>query len=189
MAAAAFASIGASLNPGEWNKTTSPEENSRTFEKYITKFSRWMSVCSMDLNDKQKWDLLLATGGDDMEDLVIHQAGVETRSMARVAAAVGPPRVEAVAAVVPTPWLEGIALIKTAILRYSNQVMARNKLYSRMPASDYPDWTKWGQELLAQAKRCDWSQYGAEAAALDALLYQCPDEGWKNKIMSGKLDF
>ena len=26
-------------------------------------------------------------------------------------------------------------------------------------------------------------------AALDALLYQCPDEGWKAKILSGKLDF
>ena len=76
-------------------------------------------------------------------------------------------------AVLPTDWDEGIAAIKTAISKYSNQVMARHKLMFLMPASDYSDWRKCGQELLEQAKRCNWEEYTAEVAALDALM--CPN--------------
>ena len=186
----ALQAIAASINPGTWEKVASPEKNSKSFGKYMVKFNRWISVCGMAaLTDKQKWDLLLATAGEDMEDMVVNQAGVEIRQVAQLNAAVGPPVVLAVAAVVPTPFLQGIQLVKTAILRYSNQIMARSRLFTRMPASNYPDWTKWSQELLLQAKRCDWEGYGAEQAALDALVYQCPDKGWKNKILGGKLDF
>ena len=48
--------------------------------------------------------------------------------------------------------------------------MARNKLFAKMPATEFLDWRKWGQELFEQAKRCIWDTYSAEAAALDALL-------------------
>ena len=82
------------------------------------------------------------------------------------------------AGVTPTKWAAGLAMCRAAISKYGNQIMARNKLFTQMPASDYPDWTKWGQELIEQAKRCVWVNYGAEQAALDALVYQCPDEGW-----------
>ena len=89
----------------------------------------------------------------------------------------------------PTNWEEGIAAIKAAIGKYSNEVMARYKLMFQMPASDYADWRKWSQELLEQAKRCKWEEYLAEQAALDALLYQCPNQQWKDKIMEGTLNF
>ena len=39
--------------------------------------------------------------------------------------------------VVPTPWDEGIAMCRTAIQRYTNQIIARNKNFLRRPASDY----------------------------------------------------
>merc|ERR1712030_62570 len=67
--------------------------------------------------------------------------------------------------------------------------MARKKLRFDMPAGDYSDWRKWAQELLLQAKRCNWERYGAEQAALDALLYQCPNQQWKDRLMEGNLNF
>ena len=74
-------------------------------------------------------------------------------------------------------------------MRYTNKIMARNNLFSKMPDSNFSDWRKWGQELLEQAKRCLWGEYRAEEAALDALLYQCPDANWKVKILQGKFNF
>ena len=88
-----------------------------------------------------------------------------------------------------TAWADGIEEIKKAIGKYSNSVMDRYKLMFKMPASDYDDWRKWGQELLEQAKRCKYEEHTAEKAELDALLYQCPNQQWKDKIMEGTLDF
>ena len=43
--------------------------------------------------------------------------------------------------------------------------------------------------MQEQAKRCDWNGYGWEKAALDALIYQCPDKSWRQKIIMEKWDF
>ena len=43
--------------------------------------------------------------------------------------------------------------------------------------------------MLEQAKRCKWEEYTSEVAALDALLYQCPNQQWKDKIMEGTMNF
>ena len=42
----------------------------------------------------------------------------------------------------PTNWEEGIAAIKAAIGKYSNEVMGCYKLMFQMPASDYADCRK-----------------------------------------------
>ena len=47
-----------------------------------------------------------------------------------------------------TPWDEGIQMVRKAIAKYSNQVMARYKLMFEMPVADYTDWLKWCEELL-----------------------------------------
>ena len=58
----------------------------------------------------------------------------------------------------------------------------------KMPASNYPDWKKWTQEIAEQAKRCTLGiHYTWKEAALDALLYQCPDKTWRKKILGGSL--
>ena len=157
----AIAAIAASLNPGEWTKDISAEENLKTFGRYVTRFQRWISVCGMNaFSVQQKWDLFIAMGGQDLEDLILHQARGVTCEIAQVIAAVGPPVVVAVTAVNPTPWEAGLELCRNAISRYTNQIMARNKLLSNMPASDFDDCRKWGQEILEQAKRCLWDKYG-----------------------------
>ena len=135
----ALAQIAATLNPGAWTKDTSPEENLRTFNRYIVEYGRWYGICAAQLNltGSQRWDLFLATGGKDLEDLVVHEAGVEIRQRARVDAVVhvpaqgGQPEVVAVPAVdaiVPTEWEAGLDMIRAAINKHSNQIMARSKL-------------------------------------------------------------
>ena len=78
---------------------------------------------------------------------------------------------------------------RTAIKRHTSQTEARHHLFTEMPASNYTDWRKWGQELCEQAERCDWTDYSWEKVALDALIYQCPDKAWRQKLLMEKQDF
>ena len=135
------------------------------------------------------WDLLIITGGNDMEDLIQFQSGIETRQQARVQAVIGPPAVPEIPQITPSTWEEGMTLARAAINRHTNQTEARHYLWTEMPPSNYTDWRKWGQELVEQAKRCDWNNYAWEKAALDALIYQCPDSLWRQKILMEKWDF
>ena len=174
--------IAAAGNPGPWTKSLDANENLTSFDRYIRLFRRWTSVAGVDnFTDKQMWDLLIITGGPDMEDLIQFQSGIETRQRDRVAGVVGPPAVPEIPRITPSTWDEGMALARAAINRHTNQTEARHFLWTEMPASKYSDWRKWGQELEEQAKRCDWNEYGWEKAALDALIYQCPDKTWRQK--------
>ena len=152
--AAALSAITANLNPAGWVKTTSTEDNALSFEKWITKYEWWESICCGGLGhtSTQRWNFLLSVGGSELEDIILHQAKI----LVKAADPVDPvqaleeqkevrdaqgnvtqehrPAVRAVIgknAVVPTNWDEGIAAIKMAIAKYSNQVMARYNSCSR----------------------------------------------------------
>ena len=210
--AATQSAITANLNPNEWVKMTSAEKNVLSFEKWIAKYERWESLCTGGLNytPTERWNLLLSIGGSDLEDVILHQVDIQVKDIPAVDPVQGQEGQEEIRdaqgnitqqfrapvravigknAIVPTNWEEVIDAIKAAIGKYSNEVMARYKLMFQMPASDYSDWRKWGQELLEQAKRCKWEEYLAEQAAVDALLFQCPNQQWKDKIMEGTLNF
>ena len=81
-----MAAIAANLAPGEWTKTTAAEENGTSFSKWITKYERWESIACGALNHtiEQRWNLLLATGGSDLEDILLHQAKVQTKNIPRI---------------------------------------------------------------------------------------------------------
>ena len=172
--AAALLAITANLNPAQWVKTTSAEENALSFEKWIKKYERWKSICCGGLAHTltQRWNLLLSVEGTELEDLA-----TQTKIQIKALEAIDPVQAQEAQeeirdadgnitqqyraaeravigrnAVQPTEWDEGIAAIKRAIAKYSNQVMARHKLMFLMPASDYADWRKWGQELLSDRK-------------------------------------
>ena len=211
--AGALAAIAANLSPGPWVKTTSAEENGTSFGKWINQYERWESIACGGLNHSpsQRWNLLLATGGSDLEDILLHQAKVQIKTLPRIDPVEGQeeiplipanaqgeggqefqaaiPRVIGRLEVPTTPWEQGIQMIKDTISKYSNQVCARNKLWHNMPAGDYSDWRNWAQELLLQAERCVWEGYGAEQAALDAMTYQCPNQQWKDRLMEGHITF
>ena len=93
----------------------------------ITSFNRWTSVAGLDnFTDKQMWDLLIITGGNDMEDLIQFQSGIETRQQARVQAVIGPPAVPEIPQITPSTWEEGMTLARAAINRHTNQTEDRD---------------------------------------------------------------
>ena len=211
----AMALIGANLHPGGWKKVESHEENLRTFNKWFKAYGRYTNacLCGVNIDDRQKWDIFAATGGDGVYD-AMEEAGIvtiqrdeedevqevphvpyrpagangEPPEQQEVAYVPGRPRVEAI---VPTPFLEGIELIRAVIGKYSNLIMQRKILMTGMPASNYSDWKKWGQMLIQQAERCNYDDgtYNSKVAALDALLFQCLDAEWRKKILAGSMNF
>ena len=80
-------------------------------------------------------------------------------------------------------------MIRANIWEYLNGIMKRSILMTKMPSTDHADWIKWANELTDQAKRINWANYDWKEAALDALLYQCPDAVWRQKILTGRMDF
>ena len=95
------------------------------------------------------------------------------------------PFVPAVIGSTPTVCEVGLQMICNTITKYGNDIMQHNTLMTGMPASNYDSWRIWGLRLKEQSKRCKWgAAYTWEVAALDALLYQCPDPHWKTKILN-----
>ena len=47
----------------------------------------------------------------------------------------------------------------------------------------------WHKEIYKQAKRCDWSNYGTEEAARDAILYQTSDQKLRKRILAINLSY
>ena len=75
-------------------------------------------------------------------------------------------------------------MIRNTITKYSNDIDQRCTLMTGMPASNYDNFRTWGLRLKEQSKRCKWGEeYTWEVDALDTLLYQCPDDQWKTKIL------
>ena len=73
------------LSPGKWESDpASPEENLRTFNEWVEEFDRWIRHCGVPLQIQQRWALMIATGKEDMKDLVIHQAGVQVKQRPRI---------------------------------------------------------------------------------------------------------
>ena len=92
--------------------------------------------------------------------------------------------------VLPSEFQAGLKLIRDTISKHSNPIIQRAILMTEMPPSNYDDWRTWGLALKEQSQRCKWGpNYTWEVAALDALLYQCPDDHWRKKILAGKWDF
>ena len=84
--AGALAAIVANLAPGPWVKTTSAEENGTSFAKWINQYERWESIACGGLGhtDTKRWNLLLAIGGSDLEDILLHQAKVQIKTIPRI---------------------------------------------------------------------------------------------------------
>ena len=100
------------------------------------------------------------------------------------------PHVPGVASVTPTTMDAGLKMIWDTITKHSNLIMQRAILMTEMSPSDYDDWRTWGLTQKEQSQRCAWgAKYTWGVAALDALLYQCPDQTWKKKILVEKWDF
>ena len=154
----ALAAISANLHPGNWEKSEDADENLRSFNEWLEKYRRWTNICvrGINMDDSMKWDMLVATAGTDLHD-VMKEAGIITERReardeqqfrpyrARVPAVPGAgpgdpniadeipeqaelPYLPAVTASVPTQWHNGIEMIRTTIKKYGNQISQRHHL-------------------------------------------------------------
>ena len=76
--AANITTLASQLSPGKWEADPeSPEESLRTFTEWVDQFEEWIDICGLDLSVRQKWGLLMNTGGPEVRDIVLHQAKIQ----------------------------------------------------------------------------------------------------------------
>ena len=84
-----------------------------SFNKYIRIFERYLNITNLvTLAINKRWDLLICTGGDDMEDLICHQTTIKVREIPAV--------VVDGCAVPPVACEAGILLCQAAITKHTN---------------------------------------------------------------------
>ena len=68
---------------------------------------------------------------------------------------------EAVAETPADSYEEGLDKIRKGIVARTNQAMSRLKLFQQMPQGQQV-FGEWSQEIVKQAKRCDWDECDSE---------------------------
>ena len=167
----ALAAISVNLHPGNWEKTEHADENLRSFNQWFEKYRRWTNVClrGVPMDDSMKWDMLVAAAGNDLHDIML-ESGIVTELR------------QAANEIPYAPYQPLVPEVPAG--EDGNDITQRNTLMTGMPASNFDSWRIWGLQLKEQSQRCKWgAEYTWEVAALDALLYQCPDPHWKSKIL------
>ena len=185
--------IEALINPGPFKGSRKdPEKLLMKFNLYIEQIENFMLATDTDgSSDKRKLALLQAVGGVEMITLFKHVGKVklsETPAVPEVVAANGVAAIAAVAAIPADTFVEAVNKIRKGIVGQTNQAMTRYKLFQELP-QDGGIFAEWWPKLIEQAERCDWSQYGAEMAARDAMLYQTSNKKLKKKILAENLKF
>ena len=116
--------------------------------------------------------------GKANEDLLLHRGKVQMQYTPQVQAdprAVPP--VEGRNEIQADTWEVGYRKVTEAILRTTNPVMARMRLFYEMPQTD--DINQWIIDLTKQAERIDFVMYDRDQAILDGA--------WRHKILSQKM--
>ena len=167
-----------------------PETLLMEFDKYVKNFEVFLRAAGkMGALDEMKIALLMAVGGEDMTELV-EQAEVKldvTPAVDAVVAAVGVLAREAVNEIPADSYETTKDKLRRAIMGTTNQVMSRMKLFKQMPQSG-ESFAKWSRNILKQSERCDWTGYGADLAALDAIVMQTDDGRLRRKIIAQKMN-
>merc|ERR1711867_80930 len=93
-----------------------------------------------------------------------------------------------IAAVSADTFEQAIGKIRSGVVGKTNQAMSRLKLFQQMGQGNQK-FASWHKEILKQAKRCNWNNYGVEDAARDAILYQTTDQKLRKKILASNLSY
>ena len=185
-----MANFEALLSPGQFKgKDKEPEQLLIDFDQYIKSVNNFFVATAKDgATDKVKIAVLQAVGGSDMVDLEEMTGKVILQEIPAVPAGEGPGAAARIPAVPVDTYLQAVAKIRAGIVKQTNQAMSRFKLFQQM-AQDARKFDPWAKEVLKQAERCDWSKYGAQEAARDAVLYQTSDTRLRKKILAENLDW
>ena len=184
-----MATLEAMLAPKQFSsKGKDPEQLLIDFDLYIKTVNNYLLAVEKDgASSKVKLATLQALGGSDMVDLLEHVGKVVlTDTWAIAADPIN--NVEAVAEIPADSYEEGLDKIRKGIVARTNQAMSRLKLFQQMPQGQQA-FGEWSQEIVKQAKRCDWDGYDSEKAARDAILYQTKDSKLRKKILAENLTF
>ena len=181
-----MATLEAMLAPKQFSsKGKDPEQLLIDFDMYIKTVNNYLLAVEKDgASSKVKLATLQALGGPDMVDLLEHVGKVVLMDT-RAITADPINNVEAVAEIPADSYEEGLDKIRKGIVAGTNQAMSRLKLFHQMQQA----FGEWSQEIVKQAKRCDWDGYDSENAARDAILYQTKDSKLRKKILAENLTF
>ena len=183
-----MATFEALLSPGLFRtKDKDPEQFLQDWDLYVKAMEHFLVATGKeDVTDRVKLSVLQSVGGPDVVDLVEVVGNVQQRdipAILAVAPAQGVAAVQGVAGVPADDWETALRKIREGIIARTNQAMSRLKLYQEMHQGDQM-FVLWSKEVIKQAKRVDWSGYGWEAAARDAILFQTVDGKLRQKILA-----
>ena len=146
-------------SPGPFKaKDADPEATLEIFEDYLEtmvrvfRLSRRINPATgqkVDFDDDEKKDLLIVEGGQDMSDLFKH--------VGRVAAG--------------DTYEAAVEKIRAGLKKRGNRTSAVFKLFNGH-AQGKQSFDSWHREVSKAAKLIDWTGYGAEQAAVDAIVMQ-----------------
>ena len=146
-------------SPGPFKaKDADPEATLELFEDYLEtmvrvfRLSRRINPATgqkVDFDDDEKKDLLIVEGGQDMSDLFKH--------VGKVAAG--------------DTYEAAVEKIRVGLKKRGNRTSAVFKLFNGH-AQGKQSFDSWHREVAKAAKLIDWTGYGAEQAAVDAIVMQ-----------------
>ena len=127
-----------------------------SFDKYCKRFRKWLNITGMTAEREDViWDMFCMAGGEEMEDLLTHQALVNMVHIPEIRAnAQAHPPIEGRNAIPADTWEVGIEKVRDAINKTTNPVMARLHLWYEMPQGDNLD--AWINEIMKQSERITW---------------------------------
>ena len=103
----------------------------------------------IEFDDEEKKDLILVEGGEDMQKLFKYTGKVEDDDT----------------------YDEAVTKIKEALQKRGNRTAAVFKLFNQNPQGS-KSFEAWHTEIYKAAQLIDWAGYGAEHAAVDAIIMQ-----------------
>ena len=158
------------FSPGGFKaKTAEPEATLEIFDKYEIQMQRVFRLNRrtnpvtgdrVDFTDTEKKDIMLLEGGVDMEDLFKHVGKVQEDDS----------------------YAQAVNKIREALKKRGSRSAAVYKLFSKNPQGS-TSFDEWHRVVYEGAKRIDWTGYGPETAAVDAMIMQTSSQKLREKAL------
>ena len=162
--------------PLKLSKIGDPEQTLLDWKEYVKTFKRFMEVTKIDgdhteehvdcVGCKTAKNIILMVGQKELETLWDHVGNVNDGDS----------------------FEEALRKIEVGITGQTNQAISRHKLFTRMGQGE-KDFAVWYPLIKEQALRCNFTDYNAETAARDAILFQTSNKKLQRDILSKDLDF
>ena len=161
--------------PLKLSKIGDPEQTLLDWQDYVKTFKRFIEVTKIDgdhteehvncVGCKTAKNIILMVGQKELETLWDHVRNVNDEDS----------------------FEEALRKIEVGITGQTNQAISRHKLFTNMDQGE-KDFAVWYPMVKEQSLRCKFTDYNADAAARDAILFQTSNEKLQRDILSKDLD-